>query len=212
MYSNGCHISLFAVMNSIMLNVLTQGMDPITRAVMKSTLGPELLDMDGGTGGGGTGSSYGMGGAGGAGGMEGLMGGISNYIIQSMFSPPQWSPAPSAVNPPPVSQPTFTTTNIVAPSAKNPSKGLNLVNPYNAAPFAVSPSSVSSSMLSPAAPMPAPTSSTSTSISSPANTALSQTSFSRGTMGLGMSNPAPRRTSFFRQYMMMRFMQMMDFF
>ncbi|RUS78190.1 hypothetical protein EGW08_014049, partial [Elysia chlorotica] len=200
-----------SIMNNILLNVLTQGMDPISRSFMKSTLGTELFDMDPSSGGSGGGVPYGM---------EGLVNGISNQIAQSMFKPPQWGPN-SGYNP---STPTFATTNIVTPSANKPpptNKGANFVNPYNSAPFAVSPRSSSRNVMSPAAPLPiGPTPPSVTSLANPTPTpgpsGPAQISFSSGTNGLvapnsGMSTAPTRRANFFETFMMMRMMQMMDF-
>ncbi|KAK3741369.1 hypothetical protein RRG08_034414 [Elysia crispata] len=176
-------------------------MDPISRSIMKSTLGPELFDMDSSSGTSGNTNSYGT---------EGIMGGISNYLVQSMLKPPQWGPSPGFLPP----LPTFKSTNIVTPSAKNPSKGTNVVNPYNSAPFAVSPRRSSDSVVSPAAPLPIgqPT----PSAPSPANPSPgpAQTSFSSGTRGLApfSSMRTTRRSSFFERFMMMRLMEMMEIF
>ncbi|GFO37861.1 hypothetical protein PoB_006436600 [Plakobranchus ocellatus] len=187
------------MLNSYLLNVLTQGMDPLTRSFMKSTIGTELLDMDSGSSGSGNSNSMG--------GMDSMLGGMSNWIRPSLFGlPPFGSPYGGGGYSP--IQPSFTSSNIITPSARNPAKGYN---PYNPAPFSStsssSSSSSSSSLSSPAATVP------STSVSSPTNVAPTLTSFSTGNAGgspyLAMMS---RRNNFFQRFMMFSLLDMMEFF
>ncbi|GFS07669.1 hypothetical protein ElyMa_004738500 [Elysia marginata] len=173
-------------------------MDPISRTIWKSSLGPEFFEGDSSSSGSGGGANYGM-------------EAISNYIVQSMFKPQPYDPRPAFSH----SQPTFTSSNVVTPSAVDPSKDTsNLVNPYNSAPFAASPPTSANSVVSPAAPMP--TGLTPTSASSPPNTdsGPDQISFSSGTSASVPFSPmrTTRRNDFFQTFMMMRMLEMMEFF
>ncbi|XP_005089852.1 U1 small nuclear ribonucleoprotein C isoform X1 [Aplysia californica] len=217
------------ILNRYLMDMATQGMDPTTKAIFRTTVGADMLDMDGGGGGSRYGGGYNpMGGFGDMGGMPpsymyGMSpptGAMGTLPLEAMGMPPMGamgSPPPTGT----VSSPPLGTMGAPVGLSFPPSNAVPLP-PSNAVPFPPSTAAllpqVSTNQVAPSAvkqAMPAnPYASTmgtpgNAIVNSPAN-AMASPAAAVGPIAMARVNRPRSSSNFFNDYMTFRMMEGMD--